>query len=105
MSAKLKIEEIAIIRQPVIELKWSDGQKSDWNVESYLKKVIEDPKSEYWGILKPENFKNVYLADGFIKWDGIITQMYCGGDTSAQPVYFSSIEIAKDLASKQTQLS
>lgn len=94
---KLQIEEITNFDFPKLHIMWNNGETSRWNVKEYLKKVIESPESEYWKILEASTFNKAFAKDGFIQWDGIITQMHCGGDTSAQPVFFSSSEIAKEL--------
>lgn len=91
------IEAIQISKIPMIELTWSTGSKTKWNVENYLKKNIKEPRSDYWKIINEETFSQVYLVNGFLKWDNIISQMHCCGDTSNQSVSFSSYEIAKDI--------
>lgn len=94
---KLQIEEITKFNFPKLHVKWSSGDTAEWDVEQYLKNIIKSPESEYWKILEESTFKQAFVKDGFIQWDGIVSQMYCGGDTSSQPVFFSSIEIAKEI--------
>jgi hypothetical protein len=94
---KLLIEEITKFDFPKLNIKWNNGETSVWNVEQYLNKIIRTPESEYWKIIEPEIFEKAFVKDGFIQWDGIISQLYCGGDMNSQPVFFSSGEIAKEL--------
>lgn len=85
--------EVLSINHPNIKLKLSNGEVMTLDFADFLNKTVPEPSNPYRAILETEKFKNAYVKDDKLVWDGVLELQMCGGDTMWMPAEFTEREL------------